>query len=108
MLAFTPEKMDDTSLIGLCRAATGMLSGKDVNFAQRMNLLDEKTRMNFSNQVFAPTMHTPQIMQSTLAGWLKNQNIPFEPRLGDTFFPHGMRDAKGRENYVLIYFDLKE
>lgn len=107
MMAFTPEKMDDNTLIGMCKAASGMLSAKDKTFAQRMSLLDQSTRMTFSNQLFLATLHTPQTMQSTMAGWLNNENTTFVPRIGDNFFPHGMRDTKGRDNYVLFYFDFK-
>ena len=46
-------------------------------------------------------------MQATLAGWLQKENTIFDPRLGDNFFPHGMRDSKGQENYILFYFDFK-
>ena len=107
MMAFTPEKMDDESLLNMCKAASNMLSAKDRTFAQRMSLLSENTRMTFSNQLFLATMHTPQTMQSTLAGWLTNEKTPFNPRIGDNFFPHGMRDSQGRPNYVLFYFDFR-
>jgi hypothetical protein len=107
LMAFTPEKLDDNSLVGMCKAATNMLSAKDRTFAQRMALLNENTRITFSNQLHLPTMHSPQTMQSTLAGWLGNENATFAPRIGDNFFPHGMRDSQGRENYVLVYFDFK-
>lgn len=106
IMAFTPEKIDDNSLIGMCQAATNLLSTKDRNFAQRMDMLNKETRMTFSNQSFIATMHTPQTMMSTLGGWLQNQNTSFAPRPGDNFFPHAMRDASGRENYVLFYFDF--
>lgn len=107
IMAFTPEKMENNALVGMCQAAANMLSAKNQAFAQRMSLLNEQSRMTFSNQLHIPTMHSPQVMQSTLAGWLKNENTPFDPRIGDNFFPHGMRDPQGRENYVLFYFDLK-
>jgi hypothetical protein len=107
MMTFTPEKMDKDALMGMCQAATQMLSAKNQAFARRMNMLDDSTRMIFSSQLFALTMHTPQTMQTTLAGWLSRETDSFAPRLGDNFFPHGMRDSKGRENYILFYFDFK-
>lgn len=107
MMAFTPEKMDKNALMGMCQAASQMLSSKNEVFAECMRKISETTRMTFSNQLHLPTMHTPQVMQTTLAGWLQDENRSFAPRLGDNFFPHGMRDTKGRENYILFYFDFK-
>lgn len=106
-MAFTPEKMDSNTLVGMCKAAANMVSAKDQTFAQRMSLLNSTTRVTFSNQMFVATMHTPQIMQSTLAGWLSNENTPFDPKPNDNFFFHGMRDQRGAENYVLFYFDFR-
>jgi hypothetical protein len=51
-------------------------------------------------------MHTQQVMQSTLAGWLQNENVTSDFRIGDNFFPYGIRDPQGRENYILFYFDF--
>lgn len=107
MMAFTPEKMDSNSLVGMCKAAANMVSVKDQTFAQRMGLLNNTTRITFSNQLFIATMHTPQTMQSTLAGWLSNDGTAFDPKPGDNFFAHGMRDPQGAANYVLFYFDFK-
>lgn len=106
IMAFTPEKMDNNTLISVCRMAADMLSAKDKNFAQKMGMIGKTTRMTFSNQLYLSTMHTPQNMQTTLGGWVKNENMPFAPVLGDTFFPHGMRDPKGRENFFLFYFHI--
>lgn len=106
MMAFTPNKMENDALIGVCRLASDMLSAKDKAFAQRMGLISKTTRMTFSNQLYISTMHTPQNMQTTLGGWVKNEKAPFAPILGDTFFAHGMRDPKGMENFVLFYFHI--
>jgi hypothetical protein len=107
MMAFTPAKMDNNSLMGMCRAAANMLSAKDQAFAQRMGLLNNETRITFSNQLYSPIMHSPQVMQSTLGGWLKNENTPFDPKLGDNFFFMGLKDPAGADNFVLFYFDFK-
>lgn len=107
IMAFTPEKMDKDALMGMCHAASQMLSSKSRAFAECMNMLGDSTRMTFSNQLHSSTMHTPQVMQSALAGWLQNEAATFDPRIGDNFFPHGMRDPKGRENYILFYFDFQ-
>jgi hypothetical protein len=106
-MAFTPEKMENDALMGMCQAATQMLSSRSPAFAHGMGMLGETTRMTFSNQLYVPTMHTPQVMQSSLAGRLQNEKTKFDPRLGENFFPHGMRDSRGRENYILFYFDFK-
>ena len=106
IMAFTPRKMDDKSLIGMCRTAGDMLSAKDKVFASRMALVEKTTPMHFSNQIFIPTMHDPQRMTATMGGWMKNQKVSFIPMAGDTFFPHGMRDSEGEEHFVLFYFVL--
>jgi len=107
IMAFTPEKMDKDALMGMCQAASQMLSSKNRAFAECMSMLSDTTRMTFSNQLHVPTIHTPQVMQTTFAGWLQNENRSFAPRIGGNFFPHGMRDTKGRENYILVFFDFK-
>lgn len=107
MMAFTPEKMDTNMLMAVCQMAADRLAAKDSTFAQRMGTADKDTRWTFSNQLFAENMHTPQTMQMTLQGWLKNENKPSELRFGDNFFPHGIRDPKGRENYFLFYLDFQ-
>ena len=107
MMAFTPAKMDNNTLMGVCRMAADRLSAKDNAFAQRMSLMSKTTRITFSNQLYLSTMHTPQVMQTTLGGWLKNENAPFNPVPGDTFFFHGMKDPRGMDNYFLFYFDMQ-
>lgn len=107
MMTFTPEKLEKDALMGMCQAASQMLSATNRMFARCMNMLTDSTRMTFSSQIYIPTMHSSQTMQTTLAGWLTNEKAPFEPRLGDNFSPHGMRDSRGRENYILFYFDFK-
>ena len=53
-------------------------------------------------------MHTPQTMQTSLAGWIQNQyNVTFHPVIGQTFFPQGTRDPQGRDNFFLFYFDVE-
>jgi hypothetical protein len=108
MMAFTPEKMENNMLMAVCQMAADRLASKNNVFAQRMSMRDANTRMVFSNQLYIATLHTPQSMQSTLAGWLQNENVPSDFRIGDNFFPYGLRDPQGRENYVLLYFDVKE
>lgn len=106
MMAFTPEKMESNTLMAVCQMAADRLASKDKMFAQRMNMTSKETRMTFSNQLYLVTMHTPQVMQSTLAGWLQNENVTSDFRIGDNFFPYGIRDPQGRENYILFYFDF--
>ena len=107
IMTFTPEKMAKEALFGMFDAASEMLSAKNQAFARCMNMRKQDTLMTFSNQLYAPNMHTPQTMQTTLKGWLTKENVSFDPRLGENFFPHGMRDSKGQENYILFYFDFK-
>jgi hypothetical protein len=107
MMAFTPEKVETNILMSLCQMAADRLAAKDKTFAQRMSMLTQDTRLTCSNQLFAINMHTPENMQLTLKDWLKNENQPSELRFGDNFFPYGMRDPKGRENYFLFYFDIQ-
>lgn len=107
VMAFTPTKMDNNALIGMCRAAGDMLAAKDPVFASRMAMMGKTTPMKFSNQLFVSTMHTPQTMTATFGGWMKKENTPFTPAVGDTFFPHGMRDAKGKEHFILFYFVME-
>ena len=107
MMAFTPEKMDNDMLMAICRMAADRLAAKDKTFAHRMGMLAKDTRLTFSNQLFAENIHTPQTMQLTLQGWLKNENKPSELRFGDNFFPNGMKDSKDRENYSLFYLDFQ-
>lgn len=67
------------------------------------------TRIEIANLQYLPIMHTPQTMQTTLAGWLRRQYaVAYAPVVGKNFFPHGMRDSHGKETYVLFYFDLGE
>lgn len=106
IMAFTPDKMENNELISMCRAASNQLGTKDNVFAGRMALVGETTKISFSNQMYISTMHTPQVMQSTFGGWMKNEGVQFNPILGNTFFVHGMKNRQGRENFVLFYFDL--
>ena len=108
IMAFAPSKLQDSSLVEMCRASSAMLSAKDENFNRKMGLMDRSTRMTFSNQLYSPIMHTPQVMMSTLGGWLKNENAPFDPKTGENFFVHGLKDANGAENFVMYYFELAE
>ncbi len=107
IMTFTPEKMEKDALFGMFDAASQMLSARNQAFARCMNMRKNDTMMTFSSQLFAPNMHTSQTMQSTLAGWLNNGKVSSDPRLDENFFPHGMRDSKGRENYILFYFDFR-
>ena len=107
MMAFTPEKMDNNTLMAVCQMAADRLCAKDATFAQRMSMLGPQSQLKLANQLHMPTMHTPQSMQSTLDAWLANEKTSFAPRIGDNFFPFGIRDPQGRENYILFYFDLK-
>ena len=108
VMAFTPEKLEGPALMGTSKIAGDMLKGKDANF----KLLDEqltgaKTPMHFTNLQYNSIMHTPQTMQTSLGGWIKNQyQVTFRPVIGKNFFPHGMKDPQGRENFVLFYFDF--
>jgi len=109
VLAFTPEVLEPNALRTLSQVAIEMLKAKDSTFTQ---LFEETLRTNTSIEIadveYVASMHTPQTMQATLAGWLRNQyQVMFDPVVGENFFPHGMRDDQGREKIVLFYFQLR-
>jgi hypothetical protein len=106
IMAFTSEQMAASVLQGLARLAQQQLSAKDPVFQQRFaDALAIKGRIEISQQLFSPMMHTPQTMQTTLMGWLKEQyDAVFVPTVGENFFPHGMRDPQGKPDFVLFYF----
>jgi hypothetical protein len=109
VMAFTPSKLEGPALMGVGKIAGDMLKGKNANFRLlEEQLTNSKTPMHFANLEYNAIMHTPQTMQTTLGGWLKNQyQIAFRPVIGKNFFPHGMKDPQGRDNFVLFYFDFK-
>lgn len=47
MMAFTPEKMDKDELMGMCQAASYMLSSKNQAFAACMSMLVAKRQSVF-------------------------------------------------------------
>lgn len=105
IMAFTPQKLDNKALSEMVGAARNMLEGKDPAFKKTMSqAIADKAGIKASNQLFVPLMHTPQTMRTTLEGWLTNEKLIPRMAVGETFFPHGMRDGQGRENFVLFYF----
>ena len=106
IMAFTPMKLDNNSLISMCRAGSDMLSTKNAAFAAQMGGIGKTTKMSFSNQLYSSTMHSPQTMQNTLGGWMKNEKVPFLPVANDNYFTQTMEDSDGFENHILFYFHL--
>ena len=109
ILTLTAKKMPAETLRPIVHIAEGMLKGKDTTFARLMReqMLPD-TKIEIANIKYAgPLIHTPQTMQLTLAGWIKRQyNVDFGPEVGKNFFPHGMRNSQGKENFFLFYFDM--
>ncbi len=108
IMAFTPEKLAPEKLKHVTHMADGMIRAKNPTFKQLMEeQMAPKTRIEIANIEYIPIMHTPQTMQTTMMGWLKKRyGVTFEPVLEKNFFPHGMKDPQGRENYILFYFDM--
>jgi hypothetical protein len=72
------------------------------------SLTGTKTPIEIANLEYSRMMHSPQAMQSSMGGWLKKQyNLDFAPSMGENFFPHGMRNQQGQENFFLFYFDFE-
>jgi hypothetical protein len=107
IFAFTPEELDPEKLKIIVKVAEGMLRAKNLAFKQLMEQMQPQTRVEIGNMKHIPLMHTPQTMQTTLMGWLKRAyGVAYQPTVDKNFFPHGMRDPQGKENYILFYFDL--
>jgi len=105
IMAFTPQKLDHNLLSEMVGAARTLLEGKDPAFKKAVNQsIADHAGIKVSNQILIPFMHTPQIMRTTLEGWLRNENLIPSLAPGETFFPHGLRDEQGRENFILFYF----
>lgn len=109
ILIFTPEKLDSKNLLSVSRLASEMLEAKDPIFKRLIQeQVESKTPIEIANQQYLASMHTPQVMQSTMKGWLDTQyKVNFNPVEGSNFFPHGMRNPQGRTNYVMFYFDFE-
>jgi len=108
-MTITADKMEAAQLKPIIYMADAGLRNKNAAFAAMMEKLQgTATPIEITNIQYAGSlMHTPQTMQSTLAGWLQKQyGVTYLPVVGQNFFPHGMRDPRGRENYFLFYFDL--
>jgi hypothetical protein len=110
VIAFTPDELAPEPLKAIVQVADRMLRAKDAVFKHLMEEgMAPQTRIEIVNMQHVPLMHTPQGMQTTLAGWLKARySLPYQPVLGKNFFPHGMRDPQGKETYVLFYFDMSQ
>ena len=111
IMTFTTKEMPPDELKTVVQIAEGMLKGKNPVFAQLWaKQMRPETKIEVANVKYAgPMMHTPQTMQTTLAGWIKKQyDVDYKPKAGVNFFPHGMRDPQGKENFFLFYFDLGE
>ncbi|MEN9562628.1 MAG: hypothetical protein RIR73_872 [Chloroflexota bacterium] len=107
IMTFTPAAIPQNELVGFTRMFSDRLAAKDAVFASLVAQLGKDVKVDISAQLHSSTMHTPQVMQNTLAGWMKNLNQKFTPQYGVNFFVHAMKDPKGMENYVLFYFVLK-
>lgn len=107
IMTFTPAAIPQSELVGFTRMFSDRLAAKDAAFAGLIAQVGKGVKIDISAQLHSTTMHTPQVMQNTLAGWMKNLNQPFNPQYGINFFVHAMKDPKGLENYVLFYFLLK-
>jgi len=108
IMAFTPEKLNPKTLQGVTYLAADMLKAKNPAFKQLMEHLTPQTPIEIANLQYMAMFHTPQVMQTSLMGWLKKQyNVTFAPVSGSNFFLHGMRDPQGRENFILFYFDIE-
>jgi hypothetical protein len=109
VLAFTPEKMDQNTLMTVTHLADEMLRAKNPVFKRRMEeWVASNTPIEIANIQYIATMHTPTSMQTLLMDWLKKQyNVTFNPTAGNDFFLHGMRDSQGKENFILFYFDIE-
>ncbi len=107
MLAFTSEPLEADMLRAyLARAEKGLRHEQPAYQALMDSLAGSQVPIEVANVQIVPAMHTPQTMQTTLAGWIAKQHeVRFEPQMGVNFFPHGMRDAQGRESYLLVYVD---
>jgi hypothetical protein len=107
IFAFTPEQLNLDHLKAVVKIAEGMLMNKNPSFKQLMAQMLPQTRVEIGNMQLIPLMHTPQTMQTTLMGWLKKSySVAFQPTVDKNFFPHGMKDPQGEENFILFYFDL--
>ena len=108
VMVFAPEKQEAEKLKEITEVADRMLREKDLNFKQLIEQqMASNTKMNITGVQYAPLMHTPQSMQTTLMGWLKKaHNVEFKPLLGKTFFPHGMKQPDGNETFIFFYFDM--
>jgi hypothetical protein len=97
-------------LQALAHGAADRLRAKDPTFKQLMEeRMEPKTSVEMATIEFIPAMSSPQTMQTSMMGWLKNQyHVTFNPTIGQNFFVHGLRDSQGKENFILFYFDLKE
>ncbi|MBK6794263.1 MAG: hypothetical protein IPG80_17395 [Anaerolineales bacterium] len=107
IMTFTPAAIPQSELVGFTRMFSDRLAAKDAVFAGLVAQMGKGVKVDISAQLHSTTMHTPQVMQNTLAGWMKNMNQSFNPQYGVNFFVHAMKDPKGMENYVLFYFLLK-
>jgi hypothetical protein len=108
IMAFTPEKMAPKTLQAVTYMAGDMLKAKDPAFKRLMERLAPQTPIEIANLQYIAVFHTPQTMQNSMMGWLKKQyNVTCDPVAGSNFFPHGMRDPQGRENFILFYFDIE-
>jgi hypothetical protein len=110
IMVFTPEEWGAEKVKETTNVANGMLRAKDPTFKQLMEVqMTPNTRMNITSMQYSPFMHTPQTMQTTLMGWLKKEHsVEFNPTVGKNFFPHGMKDPKGKETFILFYFDMED
>jgi len=109
VMAFTTEKMPVETLQSVVQIAQGMLQKKNPAFAKLLSeQMKPETKIEVANLKYAGSiMHTPQTMQTSLGGWIKNQyQVSFTPFVNKNFFPHGMRDPQGKENFFLFYFDM--
>ena len=108
VMTFTTEEMKAEELMPVVKMAQGMLEKKNPNFAKIISEMAPDTRIEVANMQYAGSiMHTPQTMQTALGGWMSNQyGAACIPVVNKNFFPHGMKDPQGKENFFLFYFDM--
>lgn len=108
ILTFTAESLPPDGLSSVVKIADDMLRKKNPVFARLMEEVPPGASLKVANVRYAgPLMHTPETMQTTFRGWLSKQyQVDFKPEINQNFFPHGMRDPQGRENFFLFYFEM--
>ena len=109
VLVLTPEQLDRFALMRMTHLAGEKLKTQNLIFKTRVEEeMSPKTRTEIENMQYGADMHTPTSMQTLMSDWLKKQhNVSFHPNLENNFFVYSMKDAQGRETFLLYYFDIE-